>query len=134
MANILPSAHINAFFILDGKKYNIENFNIGFIQPTDYKGQPEHEMKGGQLTVTLSQAADDNLYLWAKKSTLVKSGEVLFQTDMGISVLKIIFNNGYCVNLTRELSAFNGTKTVLIISPESLVVNGIEHLNYWRKG
>jgi len=126
-----PFSHIVAKFILDGKDYQIENFKINFHQPSDFKGQPEHEVKGGQLHITIPQLADNNLYLWAKKSTLVKSGEVVFQTDLGISVLKINFANAYCINLTREVNSRTGGKTSLVISPETLSINGVTHENVW---
>jgi len=36
--SLLPLAHINVKFILDGKTYEVEDFKMGFAQPTDYKG------------------------------------------------------------------------------------------------
>ncbi|MEN9919796.1 MAG: hypothetical protein RL662_2232 [Bacteroidota bacterium] len=127
----LPLAHLNGYFVLDGQKYKVEQFKISFAQEIDYKGQPQHEVRGGQLMLTLPQAADDNLLLWAKKATLLKDGEILFQTDMGISVLRLHFSNGCCMNMTRDTSAFTGTTTMLMITAESLSINGIEHHNYW---
>lgn len=126
-----PMAHINVYFFLDGKKYEVEHFNTSFSQEYDYKGQPQNEVHGGQLVITVTNSADDNLYLWAKKSTLLKSGEILFQTDLGITVLRLNFTNAYCVNLTREISAYSGTKTTLIIAPESINANGVTHDNKW---
>jgi hypothetical protein len=127
----LPLAHIEAKFILDGINYEVEGFKIEFSQPSDYKEQPQHEMLGGQIMLTLSQAADDSLYLWAKTSTLRKSGTVLFQTDLGMTVLEINFTNAYCIKMIREISNSAGTKTVLVISPEHVSMNGVEHLNRW---
>jgi hypothetical protein len=133
MANLSQSqAHIEAYFILDGKKYNIEKFKIVFNQSVDFKGQPEHETSGGQILITLSEIADDNLYLWAKKSTLQKNGQVLFQTDLGITVLKVNFINAYCINLERSGSALTGTKTTLFISPEIIIMDDVEHNNFWK--
>ncbi|MDR2915262.1 MAG: type VI secretion system needle protein Hcp [Tannerella sp.] len=129
----LPLAHLVANFVLDGKKYEIEQFRISFVQPTDYKGQPQHEIMGGQILIKITQIPDDNLYLWAKKAIQLKSGQVLFQTDLGITVLKINFTNAYCISLTREINAYNGTSTSLIISPENVSMNGVEHDNFWPK-
>ncbi len=126
-----PLAHLVASFILDGKEYEIEQFRIGFVQPTDYKGQPQHEITGGQILIKLSQIPDDSLYLWAKKSVQLKSGQILFQTDLGMNVLKIDFTNAYCISLTREINAYNGTSTSLIISPENVILNDVEHDNFW---
>jgi len=127
----LPNAHIDATFVLDGKEYQVENFQITFLQPKDFKGQPQHETKGGQFTVVIPQAADNNLLLWAKTSTLLKSGYVFFKTDLGIRVLTIEFTNAYCTDLTRSINASSGTSTSLIISPEEISLNGVEHNNFW---
>ena len=129
----LPLAHLEAKFILDGKKYEVEQFRIGFTQATDYKGQPQHEMRGGQMLIKLSQRADDSLYLWAKKAVQLKSGQVLFQTDLGITVLRLSFTNAYCISLTRDINSYTGTSTSLIISPENVTLNGVEHENFWPK-
>jgi predicted metallo-beta-lactamase superfamily hydrolase len=77
----LPHSNINGKFILDGKEYDIETFKVKFSQPVDYKGQLQHEIKGGQLMVTITQNADNNLFLWAKTSTMRKCRQILFQTD-----------------------------------------------------
>lgn len=127
-----PLSHITGKFILDGKEYSLSKFKINFAQSVDFKGQPEHEVKGGHLLITLSEVADNNLFLWAKKSTLLKSGQVVFQTDLGISVLRIDFTDAYCVNLERTTSALTGTDTMLIISPKILSMNGVDHNNHWK--
>jgi len=128
-----PLSHLEAFFVLDGTKYQIEDFHIGLAQDIDYKGQPQHEVNGGRLQITLPQMADDNLYLWAKKSTLVKSGQVLFQTDLGMTVLELSFENAYCISLNRSINSTTGASTSLLISPEKISINGIEHENIWKK-
>jgi hypothetical protein len=46
---MLPLAHINAKFSLDGETFEVEHFGINFEQPTDFKGQPQHEIGGGHL-------------------------------------------------------------------------------------
>jgi hypothetical protein len=130
---MLPLSHINAKFFLDGDVFDVDHFNIKFEQPTDFRGQPQHEIGGGQLTVSISQAPTSGLYLWAKTSTQLKSGKVLFQTDLGITVLTVEFSNAYCINLLRHINTHAGTNTVLIISPEKVKMNGIEHDNSWEK-
>jgi hypothetical protein len=132
MSSILPLAHLNVKFILDGERYEIEGFTMDFRQPVDYKSQPQHEILGGQMMITLPQAADISLYQWAKTSTMLKDGTVLFQTDLGMTVLEIKFENAYCIQLLRETFDGGGTKTNMVISPQSVSLNGIEHQNYWR--
>jgi hypothetical protein len=127
-----PLAHIVSKFVLDGKSYEVEDFKISFSQSVDYKGQPQHEVLGGQLYITLSEAASDSLYLWAKKSTQLKSGVILFQTDLGMTILEMNFTNAYCVHLSRSINAYTGTTTALIISPKEIRMNGVKHENYWK--
>ncbi|MCL1934069.1 MAG: hypothetical protein FWF53_09710 [Candidatus Azobacteroides sp.] len=131
MSALQPLAHHVITFISDGKKYDVERFAIEFSQPIDYKGQPQSNVRGGQIMINLTQLPDDNLYIWAKKSTLRKDGKVLFQTDLGMTVLEIDFKNAYCINLTIKVNAFNGTETSLTISPEIIIIDGIEHDNFW---
>jgi hypothetical protein len=126
-------AHVVAKFTLDGEIYEVKHFNIRFHQPSDYKGQPQHEIKGGQLILVLPQAADNVLYDWAKRSSKLKSGEIRFETEMSSPVLKVLFTNAYCVKLTREIDTYAGTKTTLVIAPEKVNMNGINHDNYWKK-
>lgn len=129
---IFPLAHIDAKFILDERIYSVETFKIVFNQSKDFKGQPQHEVKGGQFMISLSQAVSNDLLLWAKQSTQLKSGEILFQTDLGITVYRIKFTNAYCITLTREISSKKGTRTLLMIAPEQLSLNGFEHNNFWK--
>ncbi|MDR1222181.1 MAG: hypothetical protein LBL07_04795 [Tannerella sp.] len=133
MSKILPLAHISVTFVFDGEKYSVDQFDMEFSQSIDYKGQPQHETKGEQIMLHLTQKADANLYLWAKKSTLRKDGTILFQTDLGMTVLEITFKNAYCVNLTREINISGGTNTSLTIAPEIIDMNGIEHNKFWAK-
>ncbi len=129
---LLPLAHIIVKFELDGKTYDVDGFNVRFDQPSDYKGQPQHEIEGGKLFLRLTQVSDTNLYLWARTSTMLKSGKVFFQTDMGMTVLEITFTNAYCMSLKQTISEQNGTTTSLLISPMEIVMNGIEHSNEWK--
>jgi len=130
---MLPLSHINVKFLIDGETYEVEHFDINFEQPTDFRGQPQHEIAGGRINVQISQIPSSNLYLWAKTSTLRKSGILLFQTDVGMTVMKVEFFNAYCTFLTRQINAYKGTNTILVIAPEKLKINGIDHNNNWAK-
>jgi hypothetical protein len=127
----LPLSHLEGKLVLDGETYEVETFKITFSQPIDYKNQPQHETLGGQLMITLAQAADNNLYAWGKTSTLRKNGQVLFQTDLGMTVMKIDFQDAYCVTLSRKTNAMTGTLTTLMIAPKIVTMNGVEHDNFW---
>jgi hypothetical protein len=127
----LPLAHLVCKFVLDGNQYDVDGFSMGFFQDSDHKGQPQHEIQGGQMSLLFNRIADNNLFIWANKSTLLKSGVILFQSDAGMTVLEIGFSNAYCINLSTEINALTGITTSLIISPESVNIYGIPHTNYW---
>ena len=129
-----PLAHVVSKFVLDGKTYEVEDFKTSFSQAVNYNGRPEHEVLGGQLYITLHEGADDNLYLWAKKEDRLKSGAVLFQTDLGMTVLEMNFSDAYCIKLTRSVNAYTGTATTLILSPKEIRMNGVRLSNKWNNG
>jgi len=127
----LPLAHLNVKFNLDGVSYDVDQFHAGFTQPIDYKGQPQSETEGGKFSVTLERIADNILYQWAKTSTLLKNGSVIFQTDVGMTVFRFEFENAYCISLIRDIDAMRGSRTTLTVSAEILKLNGQEHCNFW---
>ena len=56
---------LTAWFILDGKKYEMSQFSISFGQSVDHKGQPQDEVRGGRMLVSLSQTLPDSINRWA---------------------------------------------------------------------
>ena len=128
-------SNVNVIFSVDGDEYAVEQFKIGFHQPVDnLKNQPEGEVRGGRIMITLSQTVKSNIYGWAVKPWVKKNGAVLFKTGTSGIVFEVAFSNAYCVNLIRVIEAFGqGFSTSLILSPESVSVNGIEFDNRWVK-
>lgn len=121
---------LTAWFILDGKEYELSQFNINFYQSVDHKGQPQDETRGGRMSVSLTQALPDSIYRWAM-SSIPKSGAVVFRSKTANSPLKIEFMNAYCVNFQRLVCNSAGINTVLDISPEEILINGISFDNHW---
>ena len=105
-------SNVNVTFCVDGDEYEVEQFKIGFHQPVDgNKNQPEGEVRGGRIMITLSQ-------------TTGTSG-VIFE---------VVFSNAYCIKFHRSIDAIgSGLSTTLIISSEKLMLNGIEFDNFWVK-
>jgi len=129
----MPLVHLNVKFVIDGNDYDVETFKINFEQAKDFKGQPTQEVSGGQFMVTISQLPDDNLLLWAKKSTTLKSGSVIFYTDLGTSVYRLIFTDAYCVTLANYIDSNAGARTSLMIAPNEISLDEVEHKNRWNK-
>lgn len=121
-----------AWLIMDSKEYEISQFNIGFGQATDHKGQPQDETRGGRMLITLTQALPDSIYYWAMTSS-TKNGTVVFKSKTANAPLKVEFVNAFCVNFARTVDTHTGLNTDLIISPEAIVINGISFDNHWVK-
>lgn len=129
----LIDSNITVWLEVDGKEYELEYFKTGFFQPSDFKGEPQSETKGGQIMVTLSEALPDSFYEWAIKSKMEKNGKISFKVKTENSPLVIEFQRATCINFSRDVSSHGGLKTNLILSPEIVTVNGVEHDNFWTK-
>ena len=127
-----PTGNIDVKFYFKGKTYDVERFQISFLQPTDYKAQPQQEVRGGQIFLSLAQVVDPAIYIWAKKSTLRESGKISVVTQNGNNPLDIVFEEACCVSFTRTCNFISGTKTELIISPKIVILNNKPHANRWK--
>lgn len=121
---------LTAWFILDGKEYEMSQFSISFGQSVDHKGQPQDEVRGGKMLVTLTQTLPDSIYRWAMAS-VAKNGEIVFRSKTTNAPLRIEFMNGYCVNFQRQIGNGSGVISKLLISPDEILVNGISFDNHW---
>lgn len=121
---------LTAWLILDGKEYEMSQFNISFNQLVDHKGQPQDETRGGRMLIGLTQTLPDSLYRWAMTST-PKNGEVVFRSKTTNAPLRLEFMNAYCVNFERLINAGTGVCSELLISPDEIVINGISFDNHW---
>ena len=128
-------SNVNVIFSVDGDEYAVEQFKIGFHQPVDgIKNQPEGEVRGGRIMITLSQTVKNNIYGWAVKPWMKKSGAVLFKTGTSGVIFEGAFTNAYCIKLHRKIEAIGGgLTTTLILSPEKIMLNGVEFDNCWIK-
>lgn len=124
-------SNVTVWLNVDGKEYEVDQFKIGFSQPTDDKGKPQSEIKGGQLMVTLSETVPDTIYDWAIKPNREKDGRVIFKIDTGSAPLRVEFFRAACINFNRNVSSSGGLQTNLILSPDRLMINGVEYNNFW---
>ena len=127
-------SNVNVIFSVDGDEYAVEQFKIGFHQPVDgIKNQPEGEVRGGRIMITLSQTVKNNIYGWAVKPWMKKSGAILFKTGTSGVIFEVAFTNAYWISLKRSINIGIGLSTNLILSPESVNLNGIDFDNNWVK-
>lgn len=125
---------VSVYFTLDGKEYQLSQFNIGFTQATDIKGEPQNRVRGGCMTVTLTEMLPNSIYDWAMRPGIKKSGEVSFRKESESPSLKIEFHDAYCIGFFRSVDSMGGgTTTVLTISPLEISANGVSFYNHWTE-
>jgi hypothetical protein len=116
----------------DAEGYRIQDFQMGFLQDIDFKGQPQYEVTGGLMTIVITQVPDDVINKWVMNSRSLMSGSFVFK-HLGHTLLSISFEDAYCVGYKKDISSISGVSTRIVISPKSVNLNGILHENFWRK-
>lgn len=129
------SFNISLQLFIDGGDpdgYRIQNFQTNFNQSIDYKGQPQHEVVGGIMTLVMTQLPDASINDWMMKSTSKKNGMLIFR--MGTQKpLVITFTEAYCVGYDKSFHAAGGVSTRIVISPNYISLNTKNHENFWKK-
>jgi hypothetical protein len=121
---------LEVWFTFEGRDYEVAQFSINFGQGVDFKGQPQDEIRGGRILLTLSEAVPEEIYKWAMISC-VRNGSVEFRSKTANAPLKVEFMNAYCVQFNRTTEYKGGLRTTLSISPKELTVNSITINNRW---
>ena len=119
---------LTAWFILDGQEYEMSHFDINFAQSVDHKGQPQDEVRGGIMSITLSQTLPENIYRWGMTS-IPKNGSVIFKSKTTNPPLKINFINAYCIRFNRSIANEGGLESQLVISPDEMLDRKSTRLN-----
>ncbi|MDR3340280.1 MAG: hypothetical protein LBT25_09380 [Candidatus Symbiothrix sp.] len=126
---------IDGFLYVNGKAYEIQSFETEFVQENDWKGQPQHQVKGGLLLITLKQKTDEILNDWMFRPGVAYDGEIVFApiSRTENASLKISFTKGKCISFEKMIGANVGIQISLLISPEEIKVNEVKHTNNARK-
>ena len=130
--DLLPKdAAIDGFLYVSGKKYEIQAFETEFSQPDHWTGQPQKEVKGGLLLITLKQKSDEILNNWMFRQNVAYDGLITFAPVSRIAnaPLQIRFEQGRCISFEKMLGTNIGIQLSLLISPEKLFFNTTEHTN-----
>jgi hypothetical protein len=126
----LNDTSVDAKLLLNGTAYAIDTFNIKFQQSFDFKGEPQREVKGGLLTITMNQVIDEQLNHWMFHRDVKHSGSVVFASFSRIAnpVITINFINGRCVRYSKNIGGSSIFCTI-VISAQKIEINGMEHKN-----
>ena len=121
---------VDAKLLLNGAAYEIDTFNIRFQKAFDYKGEPQQEVKGGILTMTINHVVDKQINEWMFNRSVKHSGVVTFASFSRIAtpVIIIEFTNGRCFRYSKNISHSSASYTIFITA-EEIKINGIDHSN-----
>jgi len=121
---------VDAKLILNGKEYEIETFNIRFQKAFDHKGEPQQEVKGGVLSMTINHIVDKQINEWMFNQSVKHSGVVTFASFSRIAnpVIVIEFKNGRCFRYSKNIGHSSASYSILITA-EEVKINGIDHSN-----
>lgn len=128
---LVEDATIEVNLYIGEKKYEVESFETEFQQGIDYKGQPQHEVKGGLLSITLKGISDEIINRWMFGTGVAYDGSIVFESSSRISTppIIIVFEKGKCISFEKIMGINIGSQLNLVISTEKLSINGIEHSN-----
>ncbi len=122
---------IDGFLHVNGKKYEIQAFETEFVQPEDFKGQPQHEVKGGLIMITLRQQSDETLNKWMFQKDTAYEGEIVFApiSRSADADLRIKFTEGKLISFNKMIGVNIGILFSFVISSQEININAIEHTN-----
>jgi hypothetical protein len=126
----LNDASVDAKMYLNGTEYSIDSFDIKFQKAFDFKGEPQREVKGGLLTITINQAVDKQINHWMFHERIKHSGSIVFASfsRMQTPVITINFTNGRCARYTKSVG-YSSLSYTIVITAEKISINGLEHKN-----
>lgn len=126
----LNDTSVDAKLYLNGAEYAIDSFDIKFQEAFDFKGEPQREVKGGVLTITMNQIVDEQINYWMFHRDIKYSGSVVFASFSRIAspVIIIEFTNGRCARYTKSIG-YSSLSYTIAITAEEISINGIEHKN-----
>lgn len=126
---------VDAILHLEGKQYDLMTFESEFEQDVDWKGEPQHSVKGGLLSFTINQSADETLNHWMFDESIAMNGFISFgpKERSANFPLVISFIEGRCIRYKKDIrNHWEGIRLHMIISPGLVAFNGIKHKNDFR--
>lgn len=126
---------VDAVLHIDGKQYEIMTFESEFEQDVDWKGEPQHSVKGGLLSFTVNQSADETLNHWMFDESIAMNGFISFGPKERKSNLPLVitFIEGRCIRYKKSISNhLEGIRLQMVISPGLVAFNGVKHKNDFR--
>lgn len=121
---VQPIGKISLSLVIDGERYEMEQFRLNFSQGVDQKGEPQEETNGGIIEFSIASLPDKMLNRWMLKETELKDGMFIFEQGAQNSPLKIKFTEAYCIGMATRTHPGRGLYTEYTISANEIDLNG----------
>ncbi|MBO0937708.1 hypothetical protein J2I47_14210 [Fibrella sp. HMF5335] len=127
-------ASFSAYLTVGSFKTWVNSVEINMHQEVDVLVRPASPTYGGKLTVAFNSTDDSLVTGWMFDPAMQLNGTITYVDPSGITLKEIAFINAYCIDMQEE---FDGTSsavsmiTTIVISPEKVIVGGIQHNNNW---
>ena len=121
---------------IEGKRYNILEFNYKLTQEAGRNGFPCGNVMGGHIIIVLESDKGIETFDWAKNHNLQKEGTISFYNHDGMSIFKkLTFREAYCFLYHEEFYS-NGKQAMrhtIEISPGNTNYHGINFTKDWSE-
>ncbi|GAF05248.1 type VI secretion system tube protein TssD [Saccharicrinis fermentans] len=132
------SASIVAELEVNGKKYLLHDMDWVFKQDLDDRCRPCSAVYGGQLSLTIDESVDQNIYNWIINSGTKYAGSIRFYNnsnnfDEGAQLV-IQFEEAICVRYYKQILAHgSGGLTTLVLSSRVLKLGNEVFEQNWTR-
>ncbi|WP_309609540.1 type VI secretion system tube protein TssD [Flavobacterium sp.] len=127
---------VKAILEIEGKKFNIQEFNYKLEQAANHIGYPCGNVSGGHIILVLESDKDITAFDWTKSHDVQKKGTITFYNQDGISIFKKLgFQEAYCFLYKEEFDS-NGKfamRHTIEISPGNSNYQGSNFTKDWSK-
>lgn len=125
-------------FHFRGYTYILEEFDLDFQQDVNDKSQPDGNVYGGLLTLTISEEPKEVLFKWMMNTLEKQDGEIRFLTNNGKitegAAMQIAFKDAYCISFQQVMSPQGaGMLTTFLVSPRHLQIDKEVFENRWKR-
>ncbi|WP_234859533.1 type VI secretion system tube protein TssD [Aquimarina aquimarini] len=102
---------IKTQLIIDHKRYNLMECFFNFSKPRNDTDRERVKSKENSIIVLIDFDKQKELVDWAESDTATRNGRIIFfnEDETGIK-FSLIFQKGYCIDLSIEHSDFSETK------------------------
>lgn len=125
-------------FTMMDSTYILEAFELNFNQELNQKGQPGGLLRGGIMTLTISESPDYYINEWMLREDLQRDGLIqIFPNKKKVNEgaeLVISFKDAYCIRYNKKIDTLGaGLLTTIVISPRYVKVGNEEFENRWKR-